>query len=291
MPDGNGRRLTAPFSLLLASWLAAKAPHRALFYGSRVGGFLHYWFDAKKRRGYLANTSSSIDFGPSLRPWTAFQNHALNLLELLRMLPGGRNHDVDRVTLHGGEHIDGALARGRGLILATFHTGNWELSGITLAQMGYPITTIAGEQLRKGWSDEVKTWKKRFGIKVIGTEGTTRELFRDLQANRIVVLHVDGNLFTRGFTLDFLGKQAVFARGPSRVARVSGAPVSLAYCVRENDSRLRITVEPPTDPPQTMDDEYRSTRAWVGALEKCILDDPGQWCIFRRLQDMSTARK
>ena len=51
---------------------------------AKLGGWVHYWTARHKRRDYLKNTSQAIDFSYPTRPWHAFQNHALNILELLK---------------------------------------------------------------------------------------------------------------------------------------------------------------------------------------------------------------
>lgn len=177
------------------TWIASKTPHRVLVRLAKAGGWAHYWTARDKRRNYLRNTAQAIDFKSTARPWHAFQNHALNLLELLKATTETDHQVISRLSLHGGENIDSALHHGTGLILTTMHSGNWELSGLLLALRGYPITTVAGTQLREGWSDEVKALKERFGINVISPQRSMRALYRDLQSNRIVVLHIDGDVY------------------------------------------------------------------------------------------------
>ena len=47
----------------------------------------------------------------------------------------------------GAEHIDRAMAAGRGLILALPHMGNWDVAAVWLIKHGVPFTTVA-ERLR-----------------------------------------------------------------------------------------------------------------------------------------------
>ena len=250
---------------------------------AKVGGWVHYWAAGDKRRNYLRNASQAIDFNTAVRPWHAFQSHALNLLELLKATSETDSQVISRLSLHGSENIDSALRLGAGLILTTMHSGNWELSGLLLSLRGYPITTVAATQLREDWSDEVKAFKERYGIKVISPHHSMRALYRDLQSNRIVVLHIDGGVYRAGVEATLLGRTVTVPRGPAHLSRAVGAPTAFAYCRRTADNRLRVHIESPHPPPNTDADERRLTRHYVGRLEKCILEDPGQWCIFRRL--------
>jgi KDO2-lipid IV(A) lauroyltransferase len=255
---------------------------------ARLGGWVHYLTAAEKRRNYKANLSPVVEFGPACPPWRAFQNQALNVLELLKV-PSETNDDIlGRMTLHGAHHIDAALERGKGLILPTFHSGNWELSGLMLSLVGYPVTTIAGEQLRAGWSDEVKALKERFGLRMAGENGHVRELYRDLASNRIIALHIDGDVFTGGINISFLGRTMEVPRGPAHLSRVMSAPMALTYCRRAPNGHLDVFVEPAIQPPVDRDGEQALTQSLMNRIEKCIVEDPGQWCIFRNLFDGKT---
>jgi KDO2-lipid IV(A) lauroyltransferase len=189
------------------------------------------------------------------------------------------------MTLHGEEHLRGALDRGRGVILATYHSGNWELAGLMLADRGYPVTTVAGEQLRPGWSEPVKCLKERFGIRVLRPGAGLRALYGDIRANRAAVLHVDGDVFSGGYEVTLLGQRVSAPRGPAHLSRVLSCPVAFAYCRRTRDAGLHVWIEPVIEPPRNAAEEPAWTQALMSRVEKGIVADPGQWCIFRRLAD------
>ena len=270
-----------PATFAVATWLASKTPDWLLYYAAKVAGGAHYWLAAEKRRSYLENTRAA-EFSGGQRPWHAFQNQTLNVLELLKSVRTPDERLAERVALHGTEHIDRALKKGRGIVLVTFHSGNWELSVLLLALRGYPITPIAGEQLNKAWSDSVKARKERLGIKVLSPNAAVRELYRDLAANRAVALHIDGDLFAGGIEARLLGKNVAVPRGPARLSHAMSAPLALAYCRRDGRG-LHLHVEPPYPPAASRADEETLTRTLVARVEKCILEDPSQWCVFRRL--------
>ncbi|MEJ2720881.1 MAG: lysophospholipid acyltransferase family protein [bacterium] len=280
---GTEKHVGPPIGYKLATWAVAKAPRRVLGAAAKIGGFTHYLAAAGKRRSYLANLSPIVRFHGDRPPWRAFQNQILNVLELLKV-PSQTDSDIlDRMTLHGHRHIDRALAGGNGLILATFHSGNWELSGLMLSLVGYPITTVAGEQLNPRWSDEIKALKERFGIRMADGRWRARALHRDLRANRVVVLHIDGDLFTGGIEVSFLGRRLGVPRGPARLSRTVSAPVALAYCRRRPDDHLDVYVEQAFAPPRSAEGERALTQMLMSRIEKLVVEDPGQWCIFRNL--------
>jgi KDO2-lipid IV(A) lauroyltransferase len=276
----DGRK--PPLSYRVATWLASRAPDPVLEGVARCGGFVHYWTAGQKRRDYLSNlaTCGEID---GVRPWRAFQNHALNIAELLGATRESPSALVSRVAIHGLGHVDSALAGGRGLILVTMHSGNWELAGLSLAAAGYPVTTVAGLQLREGWSEAVKAFKEKFGIRAVSPERGVRGLYRDLTSNRVVALHLDGDVFSGGIEATLLGRSIKVPRGPAHLSRLLRAPTAFAYCRRAPRAHLDLYIEPLKSPPDEPSGEEALTREYVRRIEKCILEDPSQWCIFRKL--------
>ncbi len=280
----TGKQLrTPPLSFRLTSKLISYTPHWTLYHASRTAGFLHFLFSTEKRRSYLDNLSSAAQPGNAFKPWNAFQNHTLNVLELLKAPSESPGDILKRVTIHGRERLDKMLAQKKGLIIVTIHSGNWELSGLALPLSGYPINTIAGEQLKESWSDSVKKWKRSYGIKVLSPKHSMRDLYRDLAEGRLIVLHMDGNLFTGGIILDFLGKPVRLPRGPAHLSRMTGAPIGVAVCRRRNRNRLDILIKTTLSPPESPEAEADTTRKLAAEIENCVLEEPGQWCIFRRM--------
>jgi KDO2-lipid IV(A) lauroyltransferase len=204
-------------------------------------------------------------------------------LELLKAATETEKELLTRITFHGEGNIDRALDRGKGLILTTFHSGNWDLAGLALALRGYPLTTIAGEQLRPGWSEPVKALKERLGVRMLEPGRGLRTLYRDIRSNRAIALHIDGDLFAGGYDVSFLGQRVKVPRGPAHLSRALSCPVALAYCRRSRENRLDVYVEPVMAPPSDSGEEIRLTQALMTRIEECILEDPGQWCIFRTL--------
>ncbi|NIM19582.1 MAG: hypothetical protein GTO51_04280 [Candidatus Latescibacteria bacterium] len=277
------QKTRGPFLYSLTARLLSYTPHWLLFHVSRVGGLVHFLVSREKRRSYLSNLASAAHIPRGFKALRAFQNHALNVLEILKATSESPSEIMERVTIQGKEHLDDALRTRTGLILVTIHSGNWELSGLALALHGYPITTIAGEQLRDDWSECVKDWKRKYGIHVLSPGRSLRDLYRDLQNGRFVVLHMDGNLFSGGTELTFLGKRIRLPRGPAHLAHVAGVPITIAVCRRKGMNHLEISVRGTLPPPRSADAEFGTTHKLAANVENCILEDPGQWCIFRRM--------
>jgi len=77
----------------------------------------------------------------------------------------------------GKEHIDGAIARGKGTLILTAHLGNWEMGGdFPLSLMGYSLTVITAPTWRRGLPNYRVRLRHEQKIKVV--TWTTRWLPR-----------------------------------------------------------------------------------------------------------------
>ena len=71
-----------------------------------------------------------------------FFNLSRNVVDAFRVSTLGP-HNIDKyVTAHGLDRLDNAIAKEKGVLALTGHTGNWELLGAYLAIKGYPLNVI-----------------------------------------------------------------------------------------------------------------------------------------------------
>ena len=104
-----------PLGYRLSTWAVSKTPHSLLLGpAANAGGFIQYWLAAEKRRDYLSNIAPVARFTRQCPPWRAFQNQALNVLELLKAASQSEEDIVARIALHGESNIDQALSAGNG---------------------------------------------------------------------------------------------------------------------------------------------------------------------------------
>lgn len=202
------------------------------------------------------------------------------MFEFFRLPHLTRAELLRSVEVVGKEHIEAAHARGRGVILATSHIGNWELAGVMVAQWGYHLHAVAGVQLNRWLASAVRDTKSELSIVTISPEDGFRKLLRALEHNDPVALVVDGDIYQHGVEVDFFGRRYNFPAGPGVLAQRTGALVICGYCERVAPGRFRIVMEKPLDPT-----EFPSTaelnQAVAGTIERHIREHVDQWCIFR----------
>lgn len=200
---------------------------------------------------------------------------------LLR-LPGLGPEALRRRTRVEGFHVvQEAVAGGQGCIFLTGHVGNWEVGGGATAVRGIPLDVVARRQKNSLVDARLRATREALSMGVIYRENAVREVLRSLRGGRCVALAADQNEPGAGIFVDFFGVPASTARGPALFAARTGAPVVLAFGLREPGWRARYVVRfrrlevPTSEDPQR--DEAALTRAYLAALEEIIREVPEQY--------------
>jgi KDO2-lipid IV(A) lauroyltransferase len=189
------------------------------------------------------------------------------------------------VALTGREHLDAALARGKGAVLVGCHFGNWEILA-TLATMGYPLTFLVGEQHNILVDGLMNRLRARFGVEIIPITGSLTGVFRALRRDRLVALLSDQDAGKNGVFVDFLGLPASTPFGPARFAASAGAALIPWVVVRRQGGRHEIVVCPAVEPPpeDVSEDEAvrRLTQGYTRAFEEYVRAHPEQYFWMHR---------
>lgn len=121
--------------------------------------------------------------------------------------------------------IDEALARGKGLVLALPHTGNWDVSGIWLANHSGTFTTVAERLQPESLFRRFVAYRESLGFEIVPTSDVSayRLLIERLRQNRVVCLPADRDLSRKGIPVTFFGEQTRMPAGPARLAAMTGA--------------------------------------------------------------------
>ena len=183
----------------------------------------------------------------------------------------------------GMETLYTAASRGRGAIVAAPHLGNWELGGLALARLGFRVHVVTGTQIHPLLSGAVRALKEESGIAVSTPDDGFVPLLETLRRGGLVVLLVDGDVYTRGVDAAFFGRRVPFPAGPALLSRRSGAPLVHAHSVRSGDGHW-ISFDGADAPDLALSlerDLERLTGCVAAAQERNIAANVAQWCIFR----------
>ena len=189
----------------------------------------------------------------------------------------------------GSEHIDRAMAAGRGLILALPHMGNWDAAAIWLIKHGVPFTTVAERLRPESLYNRFVAYREGIGMRVVALTGGPRPaaevLATRLRKGECVCLVADRDLSRSGVNVEFFGATARMPAGPALLAATTGAtllPVGLWY---EADGGWGQLIGPPVEFPQQRLREQVAvgTQTLANAFAACIAAHPSDWHMLQRL--------
>jgi KDO2-lipid IV(A) lauroyltransferase len=186
---------------------------------------------------------------------------------------------IERMTIDGRDHLDAALSKGRGAIMAVPHMGSWDMAGSYAGALGYPIAAVA-ERFPGSLNDAVVRTRRRFGLDVITLgRSAVRAITRALEANSIVALLCDLEQGP-GVTVRFFGRRSIVPGGPAAIALKTGAALMPACQYATTPGRHHIHLDPPLTWAASETKEGVMQRV-VSRFEEFIQERPDQWYAFR----------
>ena len=214
-----------------------------------------------------------------------FRNFGRYLLEFFRMTKFMNQEYIQKnVTIKNLECIERVLKYGKGGILLTAHIGNWELGGVIISMLGYPVMAVALPHKERPVNDLFNSQREARGVKVVQTDGAIRKCIEALKHNGIVALLADRDFGLNGEIMDFLGKKALIPKGPAAFSLKTGAPIFPVFLIRKNDDHFMLTFEEPLFPlgEGTETEKLLSLmKQYTAVIEKKIYENPTQWLMFR----------
>lgn len=210
----------------------------------------------------------------------SFQNMGKNLMEFMQ-LPGMSSETIHQlVTFEGREHIDKALAQGRGAIILTAHFGNWELLGASILANGYTIRGITRQLRSKRLEAIVSSHREKVGWQGIDRDRSVREVLRCLKRNELIAILADVDTRTRGIFVDFFGRPAYTPYSPVALALKTGAAILPTFIIRQPDDSHRAIVESPLRLHRSeakAEELLVNTQRFTKVIESYIRRYPEQW--------------
>jgi KDO2-lipid IV(A) lauroyltransferase len=191
-----------------------------------------------------------------------------------------------RFTVAGIEHIDDAVALGRGVVMALPHMGNWDAAGHWLAVNGYRMTAVAEELKPPEVFDLFYRHRRALGMDIVPlSEGrrVAELLVGVLADNRILTLVADRNLSGRGVEVELFGETMLMPSGPAYLSLGTGAPL-LPSVVFTTADGWRTHIDPPVQIERTNDlraDVAAATRVVASHFERYISSAPADWHMFQ----------
>jgi lauroyl/myristoyl acyltransferase len=222
-----------------------------------------------------------------------FRFGSCEVIDIMRLR--GRARPLRRlVEIRGRENLEAALADGKGVLLCTAHYGSFVSALSVLHASGFPLTNIgrwwwkyetgvssaerrfwdfayARRVLRHRQRPSIEPWPGRVQVAVQAADA--------LRANEIVALSGDAAPLpveqVRAVEVPFLGQQVRLVPGVVGLARLTGAPVLMAFVHRSADYRHQVLE---ISPPVPMDGEIAAAFGrCAAAMDAAIRTSPAHW--------------
>jgi len=272
-------------STVLMCKLVLLLPRRiALGLGSALAQVV-FMLSKTERRRVIENLCSSLDVNePKQTKKVAkgcFQHLGKSVVEVMQFPKLTKKRVNQLVTFSGREHLDAALATGKGVIILTAHFGNWELLGASLTLNGYPLNVIARPLRKEQLENIIRAYREAVGMRVIYNRGAAvKQALRCLKNNEMLGILPDVDTKVGGVFVDFFGRSAYTPYGPIALAAKTQASLLPTLIIRQPDDTHRVVIEKPLKLQLTGRrdvDFIANTQLFTRVIESYIRKHPTQW--------------
>ena len=210
-----------------------------------------------------------------------FKSLARLLLAMARFPDLNSKNISGWISYEGLEHYHRAKDSGRGILVATAHLGNWELSAFAHALMTEPMNVMVRALDNPLLDRLIESRRALSGNHLILKRDAARLVIRALRENEAVGILIDQNTsVSEGVFINFFGRLACAGSAFVKLAHHSGAAVIPGFALW-NESRKRYVLRfyPAIE---LSGDVQRDTQEIHFAIEKVVREHPDQWMWIHR---------
>lgn len=284
------RRYYLYYAARIFAFLLRLLPLGVALYIADVFGTLAFYTLSKYRRIALENLTSALGKEKTARELNriarnVFRNFAKNGVELINFTKLNEKNIDSFVDIKNIDILKGALDKGKGVIIATGHLGNWELLAVTISLKGYKGAVVGRRIYFDKYDSYLNGIRRNKGVKVIYRDESPKNMLRVLKDNGILGILADQDVDSvNGVFVNFFGRPAYTPAGPAALARASGAVLLPGFIVRENGRHV-LMFEDPIKLSETGDkdkDIVIDTQKYSDVLEAYVRRYPELWVWVHR---------
>jgi KDO2-lipid IV(A) lauroyltransferase len=210
-----------------------------------------------------------------------FRSIARSLATFAR-LPSLTAQNISSVIRYDGlQYFQEAKARGKGVLFATAHMGNWELSAFAHGLMTEPMAVVVRPLDNERVDEFVEALRQLGGNRIIAKKDAARQILRALKNNEAVGILIDQNAGAdEGVFIDFFGTPACAGTAFARLAAHTGAAVIPGFALwNALESQYVLRFYPIVE---MTGDVLEDTRRVHAVIEQVIREHPEQWLWLHR---------
>lgn len=218
----------------------------------------------------------------------ALRSYGRYWLETFRLPSMDITSTLARAHTDGWQHVQDAVAAGRGVVVALPHSGNWDVAGLWLVQQGFPFSTVAERLRPESLFDQFVAYREGLGMRVVPLTGGDRPpmqvLAERLRAGEVVCLVADRDLSRHGVQVRFFGELTRMPAGPALLAATTGATLLPSH-LHFTDDGWAQWVGPPVElgGGRLRDRVQRGTQALADVFAQRIALHPADWHMLQPL--------
>ena len=289
-------------AFLIALAFVAPLPRRAGYFIARIVADLSFLSSKRAKKNLSENLRNVLgpDASEDLVNHCALEvsrNMSRNIFDLINM-PRLDPQSLEKpISIDGWEHMEEALSRGKGVVLASIHMGNMDMSIQVIRARGVEITILAEVEEPKQLYQLTHRLRAYNGISILPvTYSGIKQAMKQLRQGVVVAIACDRAIQGSGEYRDFFGKKALLPIGGVEMAYRTGAAILPAFTVRTGGNSFSMFFEPPIflDRQDGKAKSIQSGLERIGALmEQYISRHPDQWMVFEPIwhEESSAPRK
>lgn len=267
---------------LAQGYFSKKTPQGIEEAGEKLGGLLFKTLKKRRERALsnlaMAMPELSVSERESLCR-EVFRHYGRVTADFLTW--GERSNDelLSQITVEGKEHLDAAVAAGKGILVVSAHLGHWERLSFWLSVHGYKLTVVARDVRNSDLNQKVNSLRTRTGTIVLPRGGAARGILEAMRRNEIVAMLPDQS--DDEVYVPFFGQPAGTAKGPGVIQVRTGATIVPTVCYYDGPGKYTLRFHPPVEGLDGFDSEATGVTAAVTAkIEEMIRERPEQWLWF-----------
>lgn len=214
-----------------------------------------------------------------------YKNFMKTIIEMA-FFPTMSDESIENMMVfENGEVVDSILSRGKGLIFMSAHFGNWELTALSFSK-SHPMSVIVAKQSNPLVDKLINDIRTKRGFKAIDKDDKMafRSILKTLRANETLAILADQDAGKQGTFVPFFGRLASTPKGPALFAIKAGAPIVVAFGVRQPDNKINVKLHEVSFPDTgDMEEDIKIINAkYSQLLEEYVRAHPEHWFWFHR---------
>ena len=273
--------------LKILSWIACHLPLKfCLAIGRGLANLMWLLLPSKRRKVALENIRQCLNVNEKESARLA-KISTINLgtiaMEFLNFprLKGMMKSHVKIIGLeYLTNYINSAERNGRGAVIATCHSDNWELMGGAFAQYGIPLVGVAKKQKSEGADKFINEFRTEIGMHITYRSGV-REMYKMMDEGHFIGLIMDQDVGRHdGVIVKFFNRATNYVTGAASMSRFKSIPIFPAFMHKNLDGTHTLEVYPPLTVEKTSDkraDIQIMTQKLATLTEEHIKKYPAEW--------------